>query len=587
VIGAISVFHSLDTFLENRLKVSVGQYSDKGRKSVNQDFHGISIPKQPLLDIKGIAVAMADGISSSGVSDVASATAVESFLDDYYCTSETWTVKKSAECVISATNSWLHSQTMRGPHRYDKDKGYVCTFSSLVIKNRTAHIFHVGDTRVYRLNGDGLEQLTNDHRLWETEQKSYLSRALGMSYDCSLDYRTLQVQIGDLFIITTDGVYEFVSSRDMIAIIDAHRDDLDAAAQAIVRQAFQQGSDDNLSIQIVRVDELSECLGSQVRLQVDSLPFPPVLNARMKFDGYTILREIHASNRSHVYLAQDLKTQQKVVLKLPSVDLGGNADYLERFLMEEWIARKIKNGHVLKADLADRQRNFIYTVYEYIEGQTLAQWAIDNPNPSVEVVRGIIEQIVKGLHAFHRLEMLHQDIRPENIIIDTSGTVKVIDFGAVSVAGLEEALIKTPDTYLLGTALYSAPEYFLGQPGSVRSELFSLGVITYFLLSGKYPYGTNVAKAKTLSAQRRLWYNTVLDDDKEIPAWVDDAIRKAVSPLPEKRHDDLFEFIHDLRHPNKIFLTKTRAPLIKRNPVIVWQGICVILTAIIIYLLSH
>src|SRR5579871_2614637 len=124
------------------LKISIGQHSDRGRKPSNQDFHGAMVPKPPLLAAKGIAVALADGISSSSVSRVAAESAVKGFLTDYYCTSETWSVKTSAQRVIDATNSWLHSQTRRGQHRYDKDKGYVCTLSAVVIKSAAAHIFH-------------------------------------------------------------------------------------------------------------------------------------------------------------------------------------------------------------------------------------------------------------------------------------------------------------------------------------------------------------------------------------------------------------------------------------------------------------
>lgn len=567
------------------LKVSIGQHSNKGRKPSNQDFHGSHLPKNALLTLKGIAVAMADGISSSEVSDIASQTAINTFLEDYYCTSEAWSVKSSVDRVMSAINSWLYSQTMRGPHRYDKDKGYVCTFSAMVLKNRSAHIFHIGDTRIYRLTNDGLEQLTNDHRVWVTEDKSYLSRALGVEPECNYDHQSLPLKPDDTFIIATDGVYEFASAEEIIDTVKQYGDDLNIATKKIVDLAMTNGSTDNLSIQIVRVDQLPEQANSEVKQKVEELAVPPELSARMEFDNYTILRELRVSNRSRVYLAQDNDSDKKVVLKIPSVDLSTDTAQLERLLMEEWVARRINNAHVLKADLADRPRHYIYTVFEFIEGQTLAQWATDNPSPSIEVVRDIIEQIAKGLLALHRMEMLHQDLRPENIMIDTNGTVKIIDFGSVSVAGLQETMVKTPITYLLGTALYSAPEYFLGEPGTVRSELYSIGVITYFLLSGRYPYGTNVAKTKTVSAQRKLHYYSVLDEDREIPAWVDSAIHKAVHPLPHRRHDDLFEFVYDLRHPNKVFLDKTRPPLIERNPVAIWQGTSLILVAIIVYLL--
>ncbi len=572
--------------MHKELTVSAGQYSDKGRKPDNQDFHGLTVPKDALLSIKGIAMAMADGISSSEVSHIASETAVKTFLDDYYCTSEAWSVKGSVERVLNSINSWLYSQTLRSPQRYEKDKGYVCTISALVVKNQTAHVFHAGDTRVYRLNGNGLELLTNDHRLWVTQEQSFLSRALGVEAQCSFDYRAVQVKQGDIFIVTTDGVYEFVGSQAMIGIIKDHPNDLNRAARLIVEHAFERGSDDNLSIQVLRVDQLAEKNLSAVKQRLEQLPLPPALEARVVFDGYTIIREIHVSSRSHVYVAQDNASQKRVVLKTPSIDSREDMDHLQRFLMEEWIARRINSAHVLKADLPDRERNYIYTVFEFIEGKSLAQWAIDNPRPDMEKVRGIVEQVARGLHAFHRMEMLHQDLRPENIMIDTEGTVKLIDFGSVSVAGVEETY-GDPDSYLLGTALYSAPEYFLGQPGSTRSDLFSLGVITYFLLSGRYPYDTDVAKAKTLSRQKKLWYRSVLDEDREIPAWVDEAICKAVQPLPEQRYEEIFEFTLDLRRPGKHFLDKTRPPLLERNPVAFWQCISLILGMVIVYLLGR
>src|SRR5436190_348428 len=165
--------------MTSTLRVSVGQHSDKGRKAVNQDFYGVSVPKEPQLTSKGIAVALADGIGSSEVSQIASEFAVLGFIDDYYCTSEAWSVKKSVERVLTATNSWLHSRTRQSPYRYEKDRGYVCTLSALVIKSTTAHVFHVGDTRIYRLHPGGLEQLTEDHRLRVSEEQSYLSRAMG------------------------------------------------------------------------------------------------------------------------------------------------------------------------------------------------------------------------------------------------------------------------------------------------------------------------------------------------------------------------------------------------------------------------
>jgi serine/threonine protein kinase len=567
------------------LKISLGHYSDPGKKPINQDFLGARVPQGSLLQLKGVALAMADGISSSPVSQIASETAVKNFLDDYYCTSETWSVKNSADRVLTAINSWLYAQTRRSPHRYDHEKGYVCTFSALIIKNRTAHIFHIGDTRVYRFNRQGLEQLTHDHRLWVTPEESCLSRALGAEAQCAVDYQTLDAQPGDIFIIATDGVYDFIDAKTLIDFLQQH-EPLNITAKNIVAHALSQQSDDNLSLQILRIDELPEQPVNEIKQQATTLPLPPTLEPRIVFDGYTILRELHNSNRSHVYLAQDNESKKNVVLKILSTEMAEREDNLERFLLEEWIALRINNPHVLKAALPEKKRNYIYTIFEYVEGQTLAQWAIDNPKPDLETLRNIIEQIAKGLNAFHRLEMLHQDLRPENIMIDKQGTIKIIDFGAASVAGLEETRSNFPDTHLAGTALYSAPEYFLGERGTVQSDLFSLGVISYFLLSGRYPYSTGIAKTKTLAGQKRLNYCSLFDEERAIPSWVDDAIRKAVHVVPFKRQTDVFEFIHDLRAPNPAFVSKNQAPLIERNPIAFWQGVSALLFFIILLMAS-
>jgi len=113
----------------SQLRVSIGQCSDKGRKPLNQDCYGSFTPTGAQLQHKGFAAVIADGISSSEVSQIASETAVNSFLDDYYCTSETWTVQHAATRVLQATNNWLYSQSQQSPYHYDKNRGYVCTLS--------------------------------------------------------------------------------------------------------------------------------------------------------------------------------------------------------------------------------------------------------------------------------------------------------------------------------------------------------------------------------------------------------------------------------------------------------------------------
>ena len=569
--------------MPRELKISVGQYSDKGRKETNQDFHGVLIPTEPLLSLKGIAIVLADGISSSNVSRVAAESAVKGFLTDYYCTSESWSVRTSAQRVLEATNSWLHSQTKRSQYSYDKDRGYVCTLSAIVLKSTTAHLFHIGDSRIYRVSGNSLEQLTNDHRVIISSEQSYLGRALGVNPQVEIDYVMSRIEKGDTFVLVTDGIYEHVADRHIARTIRDNNDDLDRAAKAIVEQAFELGSKDNLTVQIVRVEELPESAASEVYGQPRELPLPPLLEARQVFDGYRIVRELHGSSRSHIYLAVDIANEDVVTIKIPSIDLRDDPEYLKRFMMEEWVARRIESPHVLKGGPPSRKKNFVYVVTEFIEGQTLTQWMIDNPKPHLETVREIIEQIAKGLRAFHRKEMLHQDLRPDNIMIDKAGTVKIIDFGSTRVAGVAEGLPQNKGEDILGTAQYTAPEYFLGERGSTNSDLFSLGVIAYQMLTGNLPYGAGIARASSRSQMGKLTYDLATESNGDIPVWVDGALRRAVHLNPNKRYEALSEFLHDLRNPNPRYLRSI--PLAERNPLLFWQVISFVLFGLNLVLL--
>jgi len=170
-------------------------------------------------------------------------------------------------------------------------------------------------------------------------------------------------------------------------------------------------------------------------------------------------------------------------------------------------------------------------------------------------------------------------------MIDKTGTVKIIDFGSTKVTGVVESAPPASQDDILGTVQYTAPEYFIGENGSSRSDIFSLGVITYQMLTGRLPYGAQVAKARTKSQQRKLTYNSALDDNSEIPAWVDGVLKKAVHPHPLQRYSEPSEFVHELRNPNKAYLNPSPVPLIERNPLLFWKCLAVALFGIIVLLL--
>jgi serine/threonine protein kinase len=165
-----------------------------------------------------------------------------------------------------------------------------------------------------------------------------------------------------------------------------------------------------------------------------------------------------------------------------------------------------------------------------------------------------------------------------------SGTVKIIDFGSTKVKGVVETATAINHDDILGTVQYAAPEYFVGESGTSRADIFSLGVIAYQILTGRLPYGAELARARTRSQQRKLRYYTALDDNRAIPAWIDEVLKKAVHLDPYKRYEEVSEFTYALRHPNQE-LSPLPRPLLERNPLLFWQCSTLMLVVVVLLLL--
>lgn len=569
--------------MHSQLKIKLGQCSDKGVKERNEDFYGAYIPEGSTLDNKGIACAIADGMGSCANAQEASEHCVKSFLNDYFSTPETWSVKSSGAKVLTAINNWLLSNGNK-----DHANGMVTTFSAIVFKSTTAHIFHIGDSRIYRFrqnkNGSGdLELITTDHRVWISDEKNYLSRAMGIDSHLDIDYKTLAIEEGDEFLMTTDGIHDYLNDHQLKEQLKADSD-IEVKADRIVIQALDHKSHDNVTCQIVKVKTLPSQDANEIYNELTRLPFPPHLGPGMTMDGYEILEEVHASTTSQLYKVRDIESNELFMMKTPSVSFSDDPAYIERFYMEEWAGKRIQSDAVLKIIEQNRQRNFLYFIMEYIDGITLKQWSEENPSPEFERVFDIINKVVKGLRVFHRLEMLHRDLKPDNIMITTHGVVKIIDFGSVKIAGIQEISTPVERIELLGTKNYTAPEYLLGMEGSNRSDIYSLGVLVYNLLTGQLPYGEKMSRDLNWRTLNKIKYESSIKHNPMIPLWMDGAIHKAVKKDQRSRYDTFSEFQYDLTHPKEAFMGHS-APLLERNPVSFWQIIsAALLLANIIWL---
>lgn len=568
--------------MKKTLKVSIGQYSTAGVKQQNQDFHGVYLPEGHVLKQKGIACVIADGIGSSNVSHIAAETAVSSFLSDYYSTSDAWSTQTSAERVIRATNSWLYAQTQQSQGRFDKDRGYVCTLSALILKQQQAHVFHVGDSRIYRIRDHEIELLTHDHRVWLSSKEHYLSRALGADYRIEIDYRNIELKEKDIFLLMTDGVYEFVTDQQLLdlTLIDA---DLNQLAKGLVEKALEQGSDDNLSFQVIRVEQLPEL--KQFHIQQDYV-FPQQLSKGEVFEGYVIDKILHQNHRSCLYLAHDTQ-QQPLVIKTLGVDLQQDKYAVEQFQLEDWVSKRLKHDNLMQCYPHNTEKKYLFQCYEYLQGETLAQWLHRQEKPlNLDEILPILQQTALALNAMHRLEMLHQDIRPKNIIVlntESAMKIKLIDYGSTAVRGLVEINPKNANRPL-GTLAFMAPEYFIDHSPSVHSDQFSLAVMAYYLLTKQLPYGTDLARCNSLKQLKKVQYYSIRKYRPDLPIWLDKILGQALSIEPTHRFEALSELIHNLMHPSKELLNSKPPAIIERDPLRFWQISCTVLG--LLFLLS-
>lgn len=568
--------------MKKTLKVSIGQYSTAGIKQQNQDFHGVYLPEGHVLKQKGIACVIADGIGSSNVSHLAAETAVGSFLSDYYSTSDAWSTQTSAERVIRATNSWLYAQTQQSQGRFDKDRGYVCTLSALILKQQQAHAFHVGDSRIYRIRDHEIELLTHDHRVWLSSREHYLSRALGADYRIEIDYRNIELKEKDIFLLMTDGVYEFVTDQQLLDLIlvDA---DLNQLAKAFVEKALEQGSDDNLSLQVIHVEQLPEL--NQFHIQQDYV-FPQQLSKGEVFEGYVIDKILHQNHRSCLYLAHDTQ-QQPLVIKTLGVDLQQDKNAVEQFQLEDWVSKRLKHDNLMQCYPHNTEKKYLFQCYEYLQGETLAQWLHRQEKPlNLDEILPILQQTALALNAMHRLEMLHQDIRPKNIMVinaENAMKIKLIDYGSTAVRGLVEINPKNANR-ALGTLAFMAPEYFIDHSSSVHSDQFSLAVMAYYLFTKQLPYGTDLARCNSLKQMKKVQYHSIRKYRPDLPIWLDKILGQALSIEPIHRFEALSELIHNLMHPSKELLNSKPPAIIERDPLRFWQMSCAVLG--LLFLLS-
>ena len=578
------------------LKINVGGYSNTGTREINQDAFAVKVPTlYSEKKYKGIVATIADGVSCSNKSQNASQTSVSQFIEDYYSTPESWSVKMAAGKVLTSLNDWLFQQNHQSDLRHN---GLITTFTSIILKSTSAYICHVGDSRIYRYRDGQLQQLTKDHARNLYGKNSVLVRALGMDSSLDVDFQRFNLQLGDLFLLSTDGIHDWLSETQLSEQLSSlpglplTSQQLEFAAQNLAELASEQQSNDNLTCLLLQVTNLPLQDVNELYQQLTHLRIPPTLHCGNEIDHFVIEKVLHEGPRSHVYLANDKKSGQKVVLKMPSLNFSDDLIYLDGFAKERWVGRKLNDLRIMKILPRIKSSPFLYHICEHIEGITLRQWMYDNPKPSLEMAREIINNIISSARILQRAGLVHRDFKPENIMLLPDRSVKLIDFGTIQIDALDEIAAAPSDDQPLGATDYIAPEYLNGEKATTLSDFFSIAVIGYELLTAELPYKSLQSQSLQRVRNMQWTYRPINQFRADLPTWIDPVFKKATQPMAGHRYQAMSEFSTDLYTPNtKLIKSTESAPFIERDPVKFWQTLATFLFAIalveLIFLLQH
>jgi serine/threonine protein phosphatase PrpC len=552
------------------VKASAGFASDTGPRERNEDFGGVVFGPELPQPRRDIVAAIADGIGGAKGGRIAAETAVRGFLDGFCDMPETMEVRRASAIVLNSLNRWIYSEG----HRNAESAGMGCTFTAMVLRGRIAHVLHVGDSRAYRLRGERLALLTTDHVREERGggRSNILSRALGVETEVRLDYAAHPVALHDRFLLCTDGVHGYLKP-EVIADILRERSGSEDSANALVKAALDAGSTDNCTALVLDVVDLPTG-SADISAELMELPLIPVPIDGETVDGFVLKVLMSDGRYTRLFGAADEVEGGEVALKFPKPQVAAVATYRAAFIREAWVGARVHSPWVGRTiELPPGRRTALYTVMPLYQGELLETRLGRRPGLGLEEGRNIAIKLARGVAALHRAGIIHRDIKPDNVILEREGSLKLIDLGVVRVPGLEDF----PPDDIPGTPAYMAPEMFAGEPGNELTDIFALGVTMFRAFTGEFPYGNIDATSRP----RRDRPKALADLRPDLPAWLQTALARAIAADPANRFKDMMEFAVEMeegpaRAPHTGGGSRT---FYQRYPVLVWQAISGLLAA--------
>ena len=559
-------------------EIDIGFASQAGKKDINEDFVAAMLPDAGHEALGAIA-AIADGVSQGGMGREAAQTTVTSLVRDYYSTPETWDTTVALDRIIGAQNTWL-----AGINRRRAPILGLTTLTALVLKGQSYALAHVGDSRAYLLRANEVIQLTNDHVVNHLDFQHQLMRAVGLDDRLVVDYSQGDVQVGDVFVLLTDGVHNQLPAKALAQL--AELPDSRAMSEALITQALQKGSQDNVSALVLRVLGLSDATLEDENRQARQLPILPRLKVGDVVDGLEVVAQVADNGINVVYQVRHPASQSLHALKTLHPQRAHDAQERAMLAHEAWLAKRMLSSRAADHLVALSQGPAVplspggfYILYDWHGGETLQQMLDRQHRFSLPQIIGVATQAARALGRLHRQNVIHRDVKPANLHQGEDGVLRLLDLG-VALSGREPEATRLLHA---GTPSYMNPEQWgfsirIGggisdsppeQP-TAQSDLFALGVTLYQLLTGgKLPYG------EVVPYQTGRYFRDPIAPSRinpEVPIWLDHIVRKAVARDQHQRFETAEELLLALeRGASRPLSAPQSTPLLQRDPTALWK----------------
>ncbi len=535
------------------LQLRVAEFSATGPRVENQDALRVVTPAPALAASKGHLFALADGVSQCADGGLASRATLQALAMDYYATPETWSVAQALDRLLLAQNRWLLAN------------GLLTTLSALVLRGRRFTLAHVGDCRVYRSHSGLLQRISQDHVWEQPDMQHVLKRALGLDQYVVMDYLDGELRQGERLLLVSDGVWVTLGDQRIASILNEQAD-LDTAVRTLVNAAHLSGSADNASALLIQVDQLgSDSLGETL-LQLQQWPVPPFLKAGQTFEGWQVETRSSDSRQSLMYRVRDCQQQPWLLKTLPPSRLD-EAGAAEALLLEEWFLRRVAGRFVPEVHPLGQRQHLYYVMREY-SGQTLAE-IFDQEGPmALSPWLSLARELIAGVGLLHRRNIIHRDIKPDNLLIEKAGGLRILDFGLAYSPGLSAD--QSGD--VPGTPSFMAPEAFEGAEPSPDFDLYAASITLYFLLTGHYPYGE-------IEPFQRRRFGQPLPVSRyrpDVPEWLEQHLQRALQADPLKRFETAEHWLVHFQQGELSPLNTRTAPLLEREPLKVWRTVALV-----------